>query len=77
MKIEDILEDFTCPFKPTSRPGTLKRKAATYLGKMIDESLNKKDLKKLTSKTKKMKKSSLKTERFLNHQLIKELNNLG
>ena len=77
MKIEDTLEDFTTPFKPMSPPGVIKRKALTYLGKVLGESLTKQDLKKVESKAKKIKKSSLKMERFLNHQLIKEFNNLG
>jgi hypothetical protein len=73
MKIEDVLEDFTTPFKPTSPPGTIKRKALTYLGKVLGENLSKQDLRKVESKAKKIKKSTIKAERQQNHQLVKQL----
>lgn len=72
MKIEDTLEEFTAPFKPTSRPGTLKRKALEYLGK-LGTKLSRKDIREVESKAKKMKKSSIKADRLTNHQLAKQV----
>ena len=72
MKIEDTLEEFTTPFKPTSRPGTLKRKALEYLGKM-GAKLSRKDIREVETKAKKMKKSSIKAERSRSHRLVKEI----
>lgn len=73
MKIEDILEDFTQPAKPGSRPGSLKRKAAAYLGKHAGDQLSKTDLRKLDAKAKKMKKSTTKSERQRGIQLAKQV----
>ena len=73
MKIEDTLEDFTYPFKPIARPGTVKRKALEYLGKQLGERLSKKDLKLVESKAQKIKKSTIKAERHINHQLVKKI----
>lgn len=73
MKIEDTLEDFTSPFKPMSPPGTIKRKALEYLGKVLGENLSKQDLRKVESKAKKIKKSSIKADRHQSHQLVKQL----
>ncbi len=73
MKIEDILEEFTIPFKPISRPGTVKRKALEYLGKQLGEKLTKKDLKLVESKANKIKKSTIKADRHVNHQLTKQV----
>lgn len=73
MKIEDTLEDFTTPFKPTSPPGTIKRKAAQYLGKIIGQNLTKQEIKQVEAKAKKIKKSTIKAERHANHQLAKQL----
>ena len=73
MKIEDTLEDFTSPYKPMSPPGTIKRKALVYLGKVLGEKLSKKDLKAVESKAKKIKKSTVKAERHINHQLVRKV----
>ena len=73
MKIEDTLEEFTLPFKPIARPGTVKRKALEYLGKQLGERLSKKDLKLVESKAQKIKKSTIKAERQINHQLVKQV----
>lgn len=73
MKIEDTLEDFTNPFKPIARPGTVKRKALEYLGKQLGQRLSKKDLKLVESKAQKIKKSTIKAERHINHQLVKQV----
>lgn len=73
MKIKDTLEDFTIPFKPTSPPGTIKRKALEYLGKKLGEKLSKKDLKLVESKADKIKKSTVKADRQINHQLVKQV----
>jgi len=73
MKIEDVLEDFTQPAKPGSRPGSLKRKAAAYLGKDAGDKLSKTDLRKLDAKAKKMKKSSKKADRQRGNQLARQV----
>lgn len=73
MKVEDVLEDFTQPAKPGSRPGSLKRKAAAYLGKSAGDKLSKTDLKKLDAKAKKMKKSSKKADRQRGIQLARQV----
>jgi Ca2+-binding EF-hand superfamily protein len=72
MKIEDTLEYFTIPFKPISRPGTIKRQALKYIGKNLGERLSKAEMKKLEAKAQKIKKSAIKNERFQNHQLVKQ-----
>lgn len=73
MKIEDTLEDFTSPFKSGSRPGTIKRKAAVYLGKIIGQKLTRQEEKQVEAKAKKIKKSTVKADRKLNHQLVKKI----
>ena len=73
MKIEDVLEDFTQPARPGSRPGSLKRKAAAYLGKDAGDKLSKTDLRKLDAKAKKMKKSSKKADRQRGNQLARQV----
>ena len=73
MKIDDILEDFTQPAKPGSRPGSLKRNAAAYLGKDAGDKLSKTDLRKLDAKAKKMKKSSKKADRQRGNQLARQV----
>ena len=73
MKIEDVLEDFTQPAKPGSRPGSLKRKAAAYLGKNAGDKLSKTDLRKLDAKAKKMKNSSKKSDRQRGIQLARQV----
>lgn len=73
MKIEDVLEDFTQPAKPGSRPGSLKRKAAAYIGKGAGDELSKTDLRKLDAKAKKMKKSSKKADRQRGNQLARQV----
>lgn len=73
MKIEDTLEDFTIPFKPGSRSGTIKRKAAVYLGKIIGQDLTKQEIRQVEAKAKKIKKSTVKADRKLNHLLVKQI----
>lgn len=72
-ELENIVEDLTGRAKPGSRPGSLKRKAAQYLGKGAGESLSKSELKKLRSKANKMKKSSKKAERDRGIQLARQV----
>lgn len=79
-QLDDLLEDFTQDPKPGSRPGSLKRKAAQYLGKGAGDKLSKTDLKRLRAKANKMKKSTKKAERDRGHQLLKQVswaNNFG
>lgn len=73
MKIEDTLEAFTTPFKPLSPPGAIKRKAAQYLGKIIGQKLTRQELKQVEAKAKKIKKSTVKADRNINHQLVKQV----
>lgn len=73
MKVEDVLEDFTQPAKPGSRPGSLKRKAAAYLGKNAGDKLSKTDLRKLDAKAKKMKNSTKKSDRQRGNQLARQV----
>jgi len=49
-------EDFTQAPKPGSRPGSIKRKAAKYLGKSADAKLTSSDADKLLKKAKQLKK---------------------
>jgi hypothetical protein len=59
--------------KPGSRPGSLKRKAAQYLGKGAGEKLSKTDLKRLRAKANKMKNSTKKAERDRGIQLARQV----
>ncbi|MBL6771117.1 MAG: hypothetical protein ISQ22_07090 [Rhizobiales bacterium] len=59
--------------KPGSRPGSLKRKAAMYLGKGAGDKLSKTDLKRLRAKANKMKKSKKKAERDRGIQLARQV----
>lgn len=73
-QLDDLLEDLTQSPKPGSRPGSLKRKAAQYLGKGAGDKLSKTDLKRLRAKANKMKKSTKKAERDRGNQLLKQVN---
>lgn len=70
---EEFDEDFTGAAKAGSRPGSLKRKAAQYLGKGAGDKLSKSDLRKLQAKANKMKKSEKKAERQRGIQLAKQV----
>ena len=72
-ELENIVEDLTGRAKPGSRPGSLKRKAAQYLGKGAGESLSKSELRKLRAKANKMKTSSKKEERDRGIQLARQV----
>jgi hypothetical protein len=72
-ELETIVEDLTGGAKPGSRPGSLKRKAAQYLGKGAGESLSKSELRKLRAKANKMKTSSKKEERDRGIQLARQV----
>ena len=79
-QLDDLLEDFTGKAIKGSRPGSLKRKAAQYLGKGAGDKLSKTDLKRLRAKANKMKKSTKKAERDRGNQLAKQVswaNNFG
>lgn len=73
-ELDNLLEDFTQSPKAGSRPGSLKRKAAQYLGKGAGDKLSKTDLKRLRAKANKMKKSTKKAERDRGNQLLKQVN---
>jgi len=72
-ELQQLTEDFTQPAKPGSRPGSLKRKAAQYLGKGAGDKLSKTDLKRLLAKANKMKKSTKKAERARGNQLYRQV----
>jgi hypothetical protein len=72
-ELDSLIEDFTGKAKPGSRSGSLKRKAAQYLGKGAGDKLSKTDLKRLRAKANKMKKSSKKAERDRGIQLAKQV----
>ena len=72
-ELQKLTEDFTQKAKPGSRPGSLKRKAAMYLGKGAGDKLSKTDLKRLRAKANKMKKSSKKAERDRGTQLARQV----
>ena len=72
-ELQTLTEDFTQKTKPGSRPGSLKRKAAQYLGKGAGEKLSKTDLKRLRAKANKMKKSTKKSERDRGTQLARQV----
>jgi len=79
-QLDDLLEDFTGKAKAGSRPGSLKRKAAQYLGKGAGDSISKTDLKRLRAKANKMKESIKKAQRARGTQLLKQVswaNNFG
>ena len=73
MRYSELDEDFTGAAKPGSRPGSLKRKAAQYLGKGAGEKLTKSDLRKLQAKANKMKQSEKKAERQRGIQLARQV----
>lgn len=73
-ELDGLLEDFTGKEKPGSRPGSLKRKAAQYLGKGAGDKLSKTDLKNLRAKANHLKKSSKKSERDRGNQLANQVN---
>ena len=77
-ELEQLTEDYSKPIterqaKPGSRPGSLKRKAAQYLGKGAGDKLSKTDLKRLLAKANKMKKSTKKAERARGNQLYRQV----
>ena len=72
-ELEQIIEDLTQPAKPGTRPGSLKTKAAQYLGKGAGDTLSKSELERLRAKANKMKKSSKKDERQRGNQLARQV----
>ena len=73
-ELQQLTEDFNeRAEKPGSRPGSLKRKAAMYIGKGAGDNLSKTDLKRLRAKANKMKKSTKKAEREKGIQLARQV----
>jgi len=77
-ELNSLTEEYSKPLlerqaKPGSRPGSLKRKAAQYLGKGAGDKLSKTDLKRLLAKANKMKKSTKKAERARGNQLYRQV----
>lgn len=73
MRRNEFDEDFTGAPKAGSRPGSLKRKAAQYLGKGSGDKLSKSDLRRLQAKANKMKNSEKKAERQQGIQLARQV----
>ena len=71
--ILSLWEDFTQSPKPGSRPGSLKRKAAAYLGAEAGKKLSKTELRALLAKANKMKTSDKKDERQRGIQLARQV----
>ena len=72
-ELELLTEEYTKQENPGSKPGSLKLKAAMYLGKANGEELGSTDLKRLRAKANKMKKSSRKAERDKGNKLYKQV----
>ena len=68
-----VNEDLTRESTPEHKPGSLKRKAAQYLGQVAGKKLTKSDLRKLQAKTNKMKKHEKKAERHFNHHVEQQI----
>lgn len=71
MHIDDELENFTRPELHTSRPGSIKRQAAFYLGMRLGQPLTRYELKQVNAKAHKIKDSKKKADRHLSHQLVR------
>tara|TARA_R110000787_G_scaffold30133_1_gene81117 strand:- start:192 stop:518 length:327 start_codon:yes stop_codon:yes gene_type:complete len=72
-ELNELVESLQGQPKPGSRPGSLKRKAAQYLGQGAGDDLSKTELKKLRAKASKMKKSDRKDERQRGIQLARQV----
>lgn len=75
MQIDDIIDVLDNLSEGKIPTGSLKRKAARYLGKKPGDKLDIAEIRTIEAKAKKMKKSRKKTERHLRHQLVKSFNN--
>jgi len=68
-----VPEDFESSVAPRSKSINTKHKAAAYLGKDIDETMNPTDFKRLRAKANKMKKSQNKAIRARGAKLSRQL----
>ena len=75
MQIDDVLEGLDTVSEGKLPVGSLKRKAASYLGKKPGDKLDIAEIRTIEAKAKKMKKSRKKAQRHLSHQLVKSFNN--
>lgn len=71
MQSNDMLEDLESEPEAKKPAGSLKRKAAEYIGKKPGDKLDLHDIKTIEAKAKKMKVSRKKAERKISHQLTK------
>lgn len=72
--IDVLLDDFTNITKTKMQSGKLKKQAALYLGFTHLDYLDRKSVKKLSGKKKKLRRSIRKTERAKSHALVKQIN---
>jgi len=72
-ELNELVESLQGHTNPGSRPGSLKRKAAHYLGKDACDDLSKTELKQLRAKAKKMKTSDRKDERQRGTKLARQV----
>lgn len=77
MRSSDILEDLDNEPEGKIPAGSLKRKAAKYLGKKPGDKLDISEIRTIEAKAKKMKKSKKKAERNISHILTKHLQTNG
>lgn len=75
MRSNDILENLDSEAEGKKPPGSLKRKAASYLGKKPGDKLDIAEIKTIEAKAKKMKRSKKKAERQISHALTKNFTN--
>jgi len=71
--IISLWEEFSQEPKPVYRTGTLKRKAAVYLGTDAGKKLTRTEFRSLLAKAHKMKTSDKKEERYRGIELAKQL----
>lgn len=68
--MRNTYDDYT-NFSRSARPGSIKRKAATYLGIQLGQPLSKADERLVVAKAHKIKDHGKKAERKLSHQLLR------
>lgn len=75
MQSNDMLEDPSSQPEGKAPAGSLKRKAAQYIGKNPGDKLDLHDIKTIEAKAKKMKTSKKKAERKISKKLAKNFTN--
>lgn len=72
--IDILWDEFTTTTKMAMKPGNLKKKAAFYLGANNLRYLDRKTIRELSSKKRKIRKSSRKKDRARSHALTNQIN---